>query len=40
MPCSKDGKFNDNSDLLPGWQVNNNKSDNNKKDKVYLLLKR
>ena len=37
--CYKDGKFNNNSSLLQGLQVDNNKSDINE-DKICLLLKR
>ena len=40
MLCYKDGKFNDDGGLLRGRQVNNNKSDKNNEDKVYLFLRR
>ena len=39
MPCYKGGEFNNNGGLLQGWQIDNNKSDNNE-NKVCLLLKR
>ena len=40
MSCYKSGKFNNDYGLLGGWRVNDNKSDKNNEDKVYLLLKR
>ena len=40
MLCYKSDKFNDDSGLLQEWQVNDDKSNNNDKDKVCLLLKR
>ena len=40
MPCYKGGKFNNDSGLLLGWQVDNDKFNNKHKDKVCLLLKK
>ena len=40
ISCYKGDKFNNNGGLLQEWQVNDNKSNNNNKDKIYSILKR
>ena len=39
MTCYKNNKFNNDGGSLQGWPVHDDKSDNNNKDKIDLLLR-